>query len=173
MMSDLVLAPRTDIDRARILPFKRQVDRSSPSRPRAMNDSSRNGEQVAFAKQDLAVFQLDNEFALNHEEDLVGLGMPMPFKAGGHHAQADFVVIGDRQPAVAISLGDGSAFIQGIGRLERRPGHFCHRPMMRAAVGPTPIESRSAAINTAYARQAVNALSGREMCAAIRNRSQT
>src|SRR5438309_3832041 len=110
----LILASAADVNGAWISALKGQVDRTSADGPRAMDDSPRDCEQVSFAEHDLSVLQFDEEFALDHKEYLVRSRMAVPFKAGGHHAHSNFVIVDCRETAVVIRQGNRPAFPQRI-----------------------------------------------------------
>src|SRR5437763_3376227 len=67
----LVAATPADVDGSCVAAFEGQIDRPRALWPGAVHDAFWNREQVALAKQDLPVLELDHELALDDQEDFV------------------------------------------------------------------------------------------------------
>src|SRR5437763_1216865 len=113
-ISALIAVSAANVDGPGVTALERQVDRASADRPGAMDDSFWDGEQVALAEYDLPVLELDHELALDDEENLIRSRVAVPLEAGGHHAHADFMVVGRRHAAVVIRRANRAALAQRI-----------------------------------------------------------
>src|SRR5947208_3491453 len=109
-----ILASAANVDGPGVTALERQVDRASTDRPSAMDDSFWDGEQVALAEYELPVLELDHELALDDQENLIRSRVAVPLEAGGHHAHADFMVVGRRHAAVVIRRANRAALAQRI-----------------------------------------------------------
>jgi len=128
-MSVFTFAPIADEHRSGPLPFKRQIDRAGAARTGPVDHALRDREQITLAQADLAIFELDDQFALDHEEDFIGRWMPVPFEAGSHDAHADFMIVRRGQPGIMIGFPDGTAFAKRIDRFRTCAslGSCCHK----------------------------------------------
>ena len=94
--------------------LKRKIDRSIAGGTRAVPDSLGHREDLTGLKNDFAVLELDDQFAFNAEEGLVGMGVMVPGEGVRHHAHADLMIVHRRYAPIVIGLRNLAADLQRI-----------------------------------------------------------
>src|SRR4051794_23342647 len=73
-------------------------DRGPPDRPRAMHDAAGDGVALmGIERHGLAVFEVDEQPAVEDEEELVGLVVLVPVEVAVEHADADHALVDRRE----------------------------------------------------------------------------
>lgn len=83
--------------------FEAEIDRTL-SRPRPMTRTGGHAIGLTRPKNDDASVQIDLETPLDHDEEFVGIGMPMPAVLAFEHRDAEAMIVDRREFEIVVAV---------------------------------------------------------------------